>query len=493
MKILLLSPRYPDTYWSFRHALKFISKKASSPPLGLLTIASMLPETWERKLVDLNVHTLRDADILWADYVFIGAMSVQAEFANELIQRCKNLKVKIVAGGPLFTGDPEPYMHLDHLVLNEGEITFPLFLDDLKNMRPKRIYRTSEFADMKLSPPPDYSLIKASSYAQLSLQYSRGCPYSCDFCQITALLGRKVRVKTTHQILQELTNIYQTGYRGNVFFVDDNFIGNKHKLKTSLLPGIIQWNKDRNHPFTFSTEASIDLAGDPELMRSMTEAGFERVFVGIETPEEECLRECDKILNIKHKLIESVEVIQSAGIEVSAGFIVGFDSDTTNIFQRQIDFIQQSGIITAMVGLLNAPNSTPLYQRLKKEGRILKNCEGDNTDYSMNFIPKMNKEQLLNGYQQILNGIYSSKSFYVRSKKFLTDFRPGATINRRIDGERILALIRSIFYIGILSRGRIYYWKLFWWSLLKRPQMFPMAITYAIYGYHFKKVFNIGS
>ena len=493
MNILLVSPRYPDTYWSFRHALKFISKKAAGPPLGLLTISSMLPPDWKRKLVDLNVQSLKDADILWADYVFIGAMSVQADSAEVVIQRCKDLKTKIVAGGPLFTGDPEPYRHLDHLVLNEAEITFPHFLADLNNKRPKRIYQTPEYADMKLSLPPDYSLIKASSYTQLSLQYSRGCPYSCDFCEITALLGRKVRVKTTDQILRELTNIYQTGHRGNVFFVDDNFIGNRHLLKTSLLPGIIQWNKDRRHPFTFTTEASIDLAADHELMKGMVEAGFEKVFIGIETPEEESLRECDKTLNIKHNLIKSVEVIQSAGIEVSAGFIVGFDSDTSNIFQRQIDFIQQSGIITAMVGLLNAPNRTPLYQRLKDEGRILKNSGGDNTDYSMNFIPKMNKELLLNGYQNILNGIYSSKAFYIRLKKFLTEFRPGATINRRLKGENILALMRSVLYLGILSKGRIYYWKLFWWSLLKRPKMFPMAITYSIYGYHFRKVYRIGT
>ena len=493
MKILLVSPKYPDTFWNFRHALKFISKKASSPPLGLLTLSSMLPIEWKRKLVDLNVHALKNDDILWADYVFIGAMSVQADSANAIIQRCKELKAKIVGGGPLFTSDPDPYMHLDHLVLGEAEITFPHFLADLIHKCPKKIYRSSKYAEMRLSPPPDYSLIKASSYAQLSIQFSRGCPYNCDFCQITALLGRKVRVKSSHQILHELSNIYDTGYRGNVFFVDDNFIGNRHLLKTLLLPDIIQWNRNLDHPFTFTTEASIDLAGDKELLGLMAEAGFEKVFVGIETPDELSLKECDKTLNIKYNLVDSVEVIQSSGIEVSAGFIVGFDSDSPSIFQRQIDFIQQSGIITAMVGLLNAPNRTPLYQRLKKEGRILQNSGGDNTDYSMNFIPRMNKELLLKGYQQILDGIYSSKAFYTRLKKFLTEFNPGAKNKRHLNREGILALLRSVFYIGILSKGRVYYWKLFWWSLLRRPDMFPMAITYSIYGYHFRKVYRIGS
>jgi len=491
MNILLVSPRYPDTFWSFKAALKFISKKAAGPPLGILTISSLLPDTWKRKLVDLNVNSLKDADILWADYVFIGAMSVQADSAADVIRRCKDLKTKIVAGGPLFTGDPDPYMHLDHLILNEAEITLPSFLEDLKNNCAKKIYTTSEFADMKASPPPDYSVIKASSYSQLSVQYSRGCPFSCEFCEITSLLGHKVRVKTADQILQELTSIYETGHRGNVFFVDDNFIGNRHKLKTSLLPAISQWNSERNHPFTFTTEASIDLADDRELMSGMAKAGFEKVFVGIETPDEDSLKECNKKLNIERNLMESVQAIHSAGIEVSAGFIVGFDSDTSTIFQRQIDFIQQSGIITAMVGLLNAPNRTPLFQRLKSEGRILTSHSGDNTNYSMNFVPKMNKELLLNGYQHILNGIYSNKAYYLRLKSFISGFKPGATMKSRMNLEKILALFRSIYYIGILGKGRRYYWKLFWWSLLRRPQMFPMAITYTIYGYHFRKVYRI--
>jgi radical SAM superfamily enzyme YgiQ (UPF0313 family) len=493
MNILLLSPHYPDTYWSFRHALKFVSKKASNPPLGLLTLSSMLPLDWNRKLVDLNVHSLKDADILWADYVFIGAMSVQASSANEVIQRCKKLDAKIVGGGPLFTGDPESYLHLDHLVLNEAEICFPDFLKDLKNNKPKKMYRSSGYADMELSPPPDYSLIRASHYAQLSIQYSRGCPHSCEFCEITALLGHKVRVKSSDQILVELSNIYHTGFRGNVFFVDDNFIGNKYLLKKSLLPEVARWNKEHKYPFVFTTEASIDLAGDQQLMKQMVEAGFEKVFVGIESPEELSLQECNKTLNIKHELLDSIKLIHAAGIEVSAGFIVGFDSDTPSIFQRQIDFIQESGIITAMVGLLNAPNRTRLYQRLKKEGRLLARSGGDNTDFTMNFIPKMNKDLLLNGYKHILNGIYSSKAYYIRLKEFLRTFHPGTKIKNRLDRNKILALLRSVVYIGLLSKGRRYYWKLFWWSLLRKPKMFPMAITYSIYGYHFRKVYGISS
>lgn len=491
MKILLVSPKYPDTFWSFRHALKFISKKASGPPLGLMTVASLLPEDWEKRLIDLNINSLLDADILWADYVFIGAMSVQAESVSHVIHKCNQLNAKIVAGGPLFTGDSDSYLHLDHLILNEAEITFPRFLSDLDKKQPKKIYRTEKYANMHISPPPDYSLIRASDYVQLSIQYSRGCPYNCEFCEITALLGNKVRVKTTTQILYELETIFNTGFRGNVFFVDDNFIGNRQKLKKDLLPAISDWNRGHKHPFTFTTEASINLSDDPDLMKGMVQAGFEKVFVGIETPDNECLEECNKKLNMQRNLMDSVMEIHSAGIEVSAGFIVGFDNDTPGIFQRQIDFIQQSGIITAMVGLLNAPSRTRLFKRLTREGRILKTSDGNNTNYNMNFIPKMNKETLLQGYQTIVNSIYSSKAYHERLIRFLKYFKPGAKIQTRLTAGRILALFRSAFFIGILSNGRKYYWKLFFWSLFRRPKMFPMAITYSIYGYHFRKVFSI--
>jgi len=491
MKILLVSPAYPDTYWSFKHALKFVAKKAASPPLGLLTISSMLPPAWERKLVDLNVRSLKDSDIGWADYIFIGAMSVQSESASQVVQRCKKLGKKIVAGGPLFTGDPDAWSHIDHLVLNEAEITLPWFLSDLEKGHPQKIYETKEYADIQCTPPPDYSLLKASDYAQLSLQYSRGCPFDCEFCEITALLGRKVRLKSTLQLIEEMDIIYRTGFRGNLFFVDDNFIGNKKRLKQELLPAIIQWNKKYNHPYTFTTEASIDLSDDADLMQAMAEAGFEKVFVGIETPDEESLKECNKKLNTGRNLLESVATIQAAGIEVSAGFIVGFDSDTSSIFQRQIDFIQQSGIITAMVGLLNAPSRTKLYKRLNQEGRILETADGDNTNYNMNFVPKMDNEELLNGYQKIVHNIYSSKAYYERLKDFLGHFRPGVVNRGRINLENMMAFLRSIFYLGILDKRRGYYWNLLGWSLVRRPDMFPMAVAYSIYGYHFRKIYGI--
>ena len=491
MKALLINPSIPDTYWSFHHALKFIRKKASNPPLGLLTIAAMLPAIWKKKVVDLNTAPLTDEAIRWADYVFISAMSVQMESVNEITQRCQCLGARIVAGGPLFTGDPDPFMHLDHLILNEAEITLPLFLSDLEEGIPKKIYRTDQFADMRTTPPPDYSLVNVKEYGQLSLQFSRGCPFDCEFCEITALLGRKVRTKTPDQIIHELDGIYRTGFRGSIFFVDDNFIGNKKVLKEALLPRIIHWNSVRRNPFTFTTEASINLSDDPELMEMMASAGFERVFVGIETVNEKSLAECDKNHNRDRNLVECVRLIQQSGMEVTGGFIVGFDNDPPNIFQRQIEFIQESGIITAMVGLLNAPSRTRLYERLSSEGRIIDNFDGNNTNLNMNFIPKMDKEKLISGYHTILHTIYSSKVYYRRLLHFLRNFKPVIQNRRKIDRGKILALLRSLFYIGILSRNRIYYWKVFFWSLFHRPRLFPMAITHSIYGYHFQKLYGI--
>jgi radical SAM superfamily enzyme YgiQ (UPF0313 family) len=490
MNILLVYPRYPDTYWSFKHALKFISKKAVNVPLGIISVSSLLPDEWNKKFTDMNVSHLKDKDIKWADLVFISAMSVQLASVNHVIARCKHLNKKIVAGGPLFTEEYEKFPHIEHLVLNEAEITLPQFIEDLKRGRPNRIYRSGLFADITETPIPDYSLLKLNKYASAGIQYSRGCPFDCEFCDITALFGRRVRTKTSGQIISELNNLLKAGWKGSVFFVDDNFIGNKRKLKSDLLPAIISWMKLNNYPFTFITEASINLSDDKELMQLMVKAGFDKIFVGIETPEESCLAECNKKQNNKRDLIKCVNTIQQSGMEVTAGFIVGFDNDPSNIFQRQVDFIQRSGIITAMVGLLNAPKLSKLYKRLNSEGRIIDAFTGDNTNYSMNFIPVMDKEELLKGYQKIIHDIYSSKSYYERALLFLKQYNPPLMKKRKISFNELIALLKSILHIGILKRNRKYYWRLLSWSLFNKPETFPLAVTYSIYGYHFRKVFK---
>ncbi|MBU0561798.1 MAG: DUF4070 domain-containing protein [Bacteroidetes bacterium] len=490
MNILMVYPMYPDTFWSFKHALKFVSKKASFPPLGLLTVAAMLPKDWNKKLIDMNAASLDDEDILWADYVFISAMSIQSDSANQVIEQCKRLNAKIVAGGPLFTSSPEFYNNVDHLVLNEAEITLPQFLADLSEGKSKQKYTSEEWAEITTTPLPLWDLVSMNNYTSMNIQYSRGCPFDCDFCDITVLYGRKPRTKTKEQVTAELDALYLTGWRGPVFFVDDNFIGNKSKLKNEILPVIVEWSNKNKSPFYFNTEASINLADDKELMQLMAKAGFEAVFIGIESPNEESLIECNKTPNKNRDMIASVKIIQDAGLEVQGGFIVGFDNDPLTIFDKLTSFIQESGIVTAMVGLLNAPKGTKLQKRLLNEGRMLSGFTGDNTDFSINFIPQMGSETLLEGYKKILNTIYSPKYYYERVMRFLKDFEPKKKKVFHLNPNYILALFRSIFKLGIVGEERIYYWKLFIWTLFHKPQLFSLAILFTIYGFHFKKISN---
>jgi radical SAM superfamily enzyme YgiQ (UPF0313 family) len=490
MNILLVYPEYPDTFWSFSYALKFISKKAAYPPLGLLTVAAMLPPEWDKRLVDMNVRKLNDKDLQWADYVFLSAMSVQKESVKAVLARCKEFGVKVVAGGPLFTNDYEEFADVDHLVLNEAEITLRPFLNDLKEGRPKRLYASVEKADVTETPIALWELIDMRHYSSMNIQYSRGCPFDCEFCNITSLYGRVPRTKDSGQVLAELEKIYSLGWREGVFFVDDNFIGNKKKLKDKILPSLTQWMEERRHPFYFSTEASINLADDEELMRMMARAEFITVFIGIETPHEESLIECDKVQNRNRDLIASVKKIQDFGLEVQAGFIVGFDRDPASIFEKMITFIQKSGIVTAMVGLLNAPRGTKLYERLVTENRLLKTTTGDNTDLSMNFVPKMSYAKLINGYRQIIETIYSPKHYYARVKRFMKDYRP---IQKKVVQMRYSywkAGLKSVFILGVLGKERFHYWRLVFWSLFRKPKLLPMAVTFSIYGFHFRKIFE---
>ena len=490
MNILLVYPKYPDTFWSFKYALKFISKKASFPPLGLLTVAAMLPSDWNKKLVDMNVSALKDKDLAWSDYVFVSAMSIQEESVREILRRARTLGKKVVAGGPLFTARREEFRDVDHFVLNEAELTLPPFLRDLADNQAKPVYTTDEWADVTTTPLPLWNLARLKEYSSMNVQYSRGCPYDCEFCDITVLYGRVPRTKTKDQILAELDNLLAAGWKGAVFFVDDNFIGNKTKLKKEILPALVDWTERHHHPFSFSTEVSVNLADDEDLMATMVQAGFDAVFVGIESPNEESLAECMKIPNKHRDLLVSVKKIQHAGLRVNGGFILGFDNDPAAIFERLITFIQESGIITAMVGLLNAPRGTRLYQRMMKEGRLLQVMSGDNTDFSMNFIPRMNPETLLNGYRFVLKSIYSPKKYYARVREFLRDYKPPKVPSVRINLVHVKALLRSMIILGVIGRERFQYWKLFFWSLFTRPRVFPLAITFSIYGFHFRKVFE---
>lgn len=489
MKVLLVNPQVPDTFWSLSHALRFISKKALLPPLGLLTVAAMLPKDWEPRLIDMNTGPLRDRDLEWADLVFLTGMFIQRPSAEAVIERCRKLGTRVVAGGPLFNAIPELYPTVDHLVMKEAEITLPAFLRDLADGSPQPFYTTRNKPDLAESPIPRWDLINLDQYALMGVQFSRGCPYNCDFCDVTKLFGHAVRTKTTLQVLSELETIYQLGWNREVFFVDDNFIGRKKLLKEEFLPALIAWMEEHNYPFSFNTQASIDLADDDELLALMARAGFNCVFVGIETPSEESLAECGKRQNRGRDLTACVQKIQHAGIEVQAGFILGFDSDPPDVFDTMIRFIQQSGIVMAMVGLLNAPRGTRLYKRLQQENRLSSIPTGDNMDCSINFVPKMDMDTLISGYENVVNTLYSPKHYYERIITFLEHYRDPVKTKPYYHHRDLAAFLKSIWHIGILGPGARYYWKLILRTFRNRCN-FRLAVAFSIYGYHFRKTFE---
>jgi len=492
MNILLVYPKYPDSFWSFKHAMRFISKKATVPPLGLITIAAMLPGAWHKKLADLNITILKVADIQWADYVFISAMSIQKESVSDIVKECLKCGTRMVAGGPLFSQDFENFPEIDHFVLNEAELTLPPFLEDLAaGKTPRKVYRTDQFADLSMTPVPEYSLLSRKDYVQMNIQVTRGCPFSCDFCEITTLLGHKVRMKRSSQILAELDALYRLNWRGPVLVVDDNFIGNKQEIKTDLLPAMLKWTKNHRYPFTFETQTSINLADDDELLQLMVAVGFTSTFIGIETPDELSLQDCHKSQNKNRDLLESVRKIQRAGITVSGGFIVGFDADTASVFQNQLNFIQQSGIVSAMVGILHAPKNTVLYKRMQGENRLVHESSGNNTDASMNFIPKMNQALLLEGYKGLIRNIYSIRPYYERIRQFLLTYEGIHTVKKRARFSMVSSFFKTIYLIGMANRGRREFWKLMLWTLLRKPLLLKEAIQYAVYGYHFRIVYGL--
>lgn len=490
MNVLLLYPRYPVTFWSFKYALKFVGKKTAFPPLSLLTVASMLPDDWNIRLLDLNIKNLFDRDLQWADVVMVSAMLVQKESADQVLERCARLGKTTIAGGPLFTALHEEYTGLvDHLILGEAELTLPLFLEDFSEGRALPIYRSEEFPALAETPIPRWDLIRTKDYASMMVQYSRGCPFNCEFCDVTTLFGHKPRLKKPEQFIAELQSIYDQGWRGSVFVVDDNFIGNKKAIK-EMLPGVVEWMERHDHPFTLFTEASINIAEDDELIDLMVRAGFDNVFIGIETPSEESLKECSKTQNVKQDLVASIQKLQGRGLAVMGGYIVGFDHDDETIFSRQIKFIQESGVVTAMVGLLQALPNTRLWYRLKEQGRLADSATGNNTDGTLNFTPVMNRETLVQGYRNLVKTLYSPKQFHERLTRFLENYEKPDFFKKTPSLRQFGAFFKSIFYLGILGNGisQWYYWKTVVKAAVRYRSAFVETITLMIYGYHFRKV-----
>ncbi len=486
MNVLLIYPQTPDTFWSFKHVLPFVSKRAAFPPLGLLTIGAMLPRDWNLRLVDLNVTRLKDDDILWADYVLLSAMIVHKEAVNAIVTRCLEHSRPIIAGGPLFTTGHKQFPKIPHFVLGEAEEIMPQLVADMQSGAVQPVYQAPGRPDIKQAPVPRWDLVRFKDYASMAVQFSRGCPFDCEFCDIIVMNGRVPRTKSPAQVLAELDELRKRGWKDMVFVVDDNFIGNK-KSTRALLHEMIAWRARTGCEMGFFTEASVNLADDPDLCRLMIEAGFRKVFVGIETPSAESLEECRKLQNRGRELVETVRELQRAGLEIMGGFIVGFDNDKPDIFKRQFEFIQNSGVVAAMVGLLTALPQTRLYHRLISEGRLEKETEGNNTQAVLNFQPKLNREFLINGYRDLMKKLYEPRNYYQRIGTFLKHHRP-AGARLRLSWPDIEAFLKSFWWLGIWHRGRTHYWRFFWRTLLFRPRQFRHAIELAILGFHFRKV-----
>jgi radical SAM superfamily enzyme YgiQ (UPF0313 family) len=486
VKVLLVHPQNPDTFWSFRHVLRLIGKRSAFPPLGLLTIAAMLPGEWELELVDANVRSLRDEDVQWADYVFISGMIVHKDSVRDIAARCRRLGKPVVAGGPLFTTCHADFPEIDHFVIGEAEDVMPALVDDMIHGAVRRHYQAKRRPDISRLPTPLWRLIDPRHYVTMSVQFSRGCPYDCEFCDIVVMNGRVPRTKSPQRLISELEALRVRGWKDMVFIVDDNFIGDRRRVK-ALLREMLAWRERTRPAMRFFTEASINLADDPELCDLMRLAGFTKVFVGIETPVAESLTECHKVQNENRDLVRSVRTIQRAGFEVMGGFIVGFDSDTHDVFRRQFDFIQRSGVVSAMVGLLTALPETRLHRRLVREGRLESASSGNNTEAGLNFIPKLGRDFLLGGYRELMRRLYEPRAFYQRIRTFLEHHRPPNTLSR-LSAADFRGFLKSLWLLGGWHRGRWAYWRFFCSTLLRRPRQFSHAMELAIMGHHFRRL-----
>ncbi|MBI2394433.1 MAG: B12-binding domain-containing radical SAM protein [Deltaproteobacteria bacterium] len=490
MRVLLVHSKFPATYWGFQYSLPIIGKRATLPPLGLCTLAALLPTQWSLRLVDLNVGTLTDAELRWADVVFVGGMLVQADSMREVVARARALGRPTVVGGPAPTTSPHLFPEADALFLGEAEGRVDELVTAVEELRkprrrltPMTLARPEHEARPQLSHSavPRYDLLDVASYRTLSVQYSRGCPFTCEFCDVIEIFGRVPRVKSDEQVLAELDAIYRLGHRGPVFFVDDNFIGNKKAVR-KLLPVLREWQHAHGNPFQFYTEASVNLAADEPLVRDMVAAGFNSVFIGIETASVEALRETRKKQNVGVDLTAAVESLTRAGLEVMGGFIVGFDSDGPEAFEAQRAFIASVPIPLAMVGMLIALPGTQLEKRLTREDRLRFVSSGDQFSRT-NFEPKMGDQALLEGYIRLLDELYSLDAYEARCARFLELIGPPAkTAPTTLVDLEIVA--RAAVRLGVLGERRALFWRLLARAARGGLPSIRWAITHAVQGEH---------
>jgi radical SAM superfamily enzyme YgiQ (UPF0313 family) len=495
MKTLLVYPEFPISYWGFQHTMELVGCKASLPPLGLLTVAALLPQDWELRLVDLNVAPLSDDAIRWADLVLISGMHVQASSMHEVLARARRLGRRTVVGGPGPTTTPEAFADAEIIFVGEAEGRIDELLAALQPGSDPAAPQTAPLRAMGRllapqrdrpalddAPVPRFDLLDIEAYTSMSVQFSRGCPFSCEFCDVIEIFGRKPRLKRPRQVLAELDALYAAGFRRSVFFVDDNFIGNRGAVRR-LLPRIARWQRERGFPFELYTEASVDLARDDALMRQMVEAGFATVFVGIETPSTAALRGAGKLQNLALDLGQAVDRMTRAGLEVMGGFIVGFDQDDQRAFEAQRSFIQASAIPLAMVGLLTALPGTVLCKRLQAEGRLRGSADGD-AFTRPNFVPVMDEEVMLREYRRLLADLYSPEAYYRRCQRYV-DRAAKLPGGKRAAWHHIATLLRTTLEVGIRRPGsRRHYWKLVARTLLRARHHIAWTIGHAAMGEH---------
>ncbi len=490
-RALLVYPEFPPSYWGFRYALEFVGKRSSMPPLGLLTVAAMFPSSWELRLVDLNVQPLLDADIEWADLVLTSTMVVQQRSLREVLARCNALCKPVAVGGPHPTSFASEIVGADYFLLDEVEETFPRFLADFEAGRAAREYRPESKPAVTSTPVPRYDLLDLSAYGSMALQFSRGCPFDCEFCDITKLFGRVPRTKSNEQILTELEALHALGWRGSLFLVDDNFIGNK-KEALRLLPAVAEWQRERGYPFDLYTEASVNLAKLEPLLDAMVAAGFSMVFLGIESPNPEALRKTNKLQNTakddRDFLLHAVTAIQEKGIEVTGGFILGLDGDGAEVFDAQVEFIQRAGIPIAMVGLLTALKGTNLYTRLEREGRLLSESTGNNVEIALNFVPELDRDLLIDGYRGVLSALYGPdlRAYFARCKTLLARLGKRPRARRAPSRAELLAGFHSL-RLQLFSPQGPAYAAFLAHTLLTRPSRIGEAIRMAVKGWHFQR------
>ena len=490
IKVLMVWPRFPASFWSLGEVMEIVPERSLVPPLGLITVAALCPKQWEIRLVDLSFEELSDEDLLWANLVMVSAMAVQRDEVRQTLERATKLSRRTMIGGPYASSEPEALLLLaDHVVVGEPDEIFQEIATDLEGGSARRLYRVTEKPDVSRTPVPRFDLLRLKKYTFMSVQFSRGCPFTCEFCDIITLYGRRPRTKSPAQLIGELDALLQLGWRKGVFVVDDNFIGN-HKAALELAGELERWQRRNRYPFGFVTEASIDLASRSGLLDAMVKANFCRVFIGIETPSAESLKEAKKFQNLRRDPLDCIHFIQQHGLWVMGGFIVGFDSDPPDIFDRQIEFVERAAIPWAMAGVLQAPPTTPLYERMKREGRLVQASPEPSNFSPPNFRTVLPLPELLGGTKQMLLTLYDPRRFYKRVfdslERWQVQPEQGAPALSLM--YRLRVVFKSIWRQGVLSGYRRAYWY-FLGRLMMRwglnPQKRRLGFELALSGHHF--------